>query len=263
MGVKKMSFVKRVLFIAFVFAFVMSLGFTSAFSNVAEAADPNVQLAYAKIQTNCNGSVCYRVTGGIEVKNLAYEKQVSVVYTTGNGQWNEVAATYAASIDNGFETWNFSQDAVAGATFEFTIKYVFNGQTYWDNNNGINYKIGGSANPDRILSKSTVKLDEAFYWSSRGGIYFTGNIVSKNLSNADTVNVIYTLNNWATTEVASANYNDSVIYSNDSLEKWGFSLAAFSGSPIQFAISYTANGVTYWDNNNGNNYSISVGQSIQ
>ncbi|MEW9700592.1 hypothetical protein [Paenibacillus sp. SI8] len=250
-----MNAVKKMLSVVLAFTFFLSVAVVG-FSGEAKASDPNVQLAYANTSIDYSGgSSVYSLTGGVEVKNLAYTKQVSVAYTTGNGQWNEQPASYAASNGNGYETWTFNIVAPASSAFEFSFKYVVNGQTYWDNNGGSNYKVGGTGQPDRILGTSALQLSEKHYYSNRSGLYIYGKVYLKNLAPTKTVNVVYSYDNWATTQTATATYDSAVAGSNNAFENWTFSFTA-NGQPVQFAISYTVNGVTYWDNNHGANYSL-------
>jgi hypothetical protein len=87
------------------------------------------------------------------VKNLAFAKQVDVVYT--NNGWQSVsygALTFTSSYTlgygsylspnaNGIEHFR-GQVQVSGATcLQYAIRYVVNGQTYWDNNFGRNYQV--------------------------------------------------------------------------------------------------------------------------
>lgn len=78
------------------------------------------------------------------LKNIAYEKIVTVVYTTDN--WNTVKtgqAVYKESIPGNLEIWTFRDDFIPleATEIEFAVEYKVNGQSYWDNNYGSNYKI--------------------------------------------------------------------------------------------------------------------------
>lgn len=90
--------------------------------------------------------------GSVTVKNLAYSKQVKVVYSTNNWATTKTAiATFSpnywitaySSIPNpnyfGFEEWYFSLDVGTAAAVDYAFVYTVNGQTYTDNNFGRNY----------------------------------------------------------------------------------------------------------------------------
>ncbi|XP_037257914.1 protein phosphatase 1 regulatory subunit 3D [Falco biarmicus] len=92
------------------------------------------------------------LSGTIQVRNIAFEKQVSVRYTF--NQWkslHEVCAHWRSSIPE-----KNGQDQVDVFTFflpvppfllqlcsvvQFAARYQVNGQEYWDNNRGKNYTL--------------------------------------------------------------------------------------------------------------------------
>jgi len=82
----------------------------------------------------------------VYVKNLGYHKNIEIVYTTDNGAtWNTASASYKTTFvnnpDKTDELWSAEFDVPAGTTeVEYAVKYEVNGQTYWDNNFGENYK---------------------------------------------------------------------------------------------------------------------------
>lgn len=97
------------------------------------------------------------------------------------------------------------------------------------------------------------------------GVYITklaGDIELENIAYTKVVKVVYSVDNGATWQEASATYVKSL---GNNREHWKFSANVKSytqgGDPrsgyngpkttIQFALKYTVNGVTYWDNNGG------------
>lgn len=93
--------------------------------------------------------------GQVLVRNLAYDKQVTIVYSTDG--WNTVHTAacnfvashwypYGSSVRypnvHGCERWGFSVDLPAGVSnIEYVVSYDVNGSTWWDNNRGRNYEI--------------------------------------------------------------------------------------------------------------------------
>lgn len=93
--------------------------------------------------------------GSIDVKNIAYDKTVTVVYSTDN--WNTTRTVnasyssyyvvpYGATIYSpnaqGVERWSFSIDFGYHAdSIQFAVAYDVDGTTYWDNNYGRNYTL--------------------------------------------------------------------------------------------------------------------------
>lgn len=81
--------------------------------------------------------------GEVIVKNLAYNKDIQIVYTTDN--WatkQQVVANYYTNYDNNLETWGFMiRNLAPDSEIKYRIKYTVNGSTYWDDNFGRDYKI--------------------------------------------------------------------------------------------------------------------------
>ena len=94
-----------------------------------------------------------RFVVGVDVRNLAYEKQVTLVYTTDN--WATVrthdlhhepkfyfgTTQYIPSPNvHNVERWSGAVNFTGPApNFKYAIRYRVNGQEYWDNNYGRNY----------------------------------------------------------------------------------------------------------------------------
>lgn len=93
-----------------------------------------------------------RLYGRVTLRNLAFAKDVTIVYTTDG--WATVRTAAAAyypyiwsgaysSAPNpnayGFEEWSFNLDCGSAATVTYAISYTVGGQTYWDNNFGQDY----------------------------------------------------------------------------------------------------------------------------
>ncbi|XP_038015072.1 protein phosphatase 1 regulatory subunit 3D [Motacilla alba alba] len=101
------------------------------------------------------------LSGTIQVRNVAFEKQVSVRYTF--NQWesiHEVCARWNCSIPE-----KNGQDQVDVFTFflpvppfllqlstlvQFAARYQVNGQEYWDNNRGKNYTLRCRTHPLKL-----------------------------------------------------------------------------------------------------------------
>ncbi len=241
---------------------LLTLALLFGTAGTARADDPNMRLAYAKLQKTCGTAACNRLVGVVEVKNLAYAKQVTLVYTADGVQWSETAASYTAPAANGYESWTFTQDVPGGAEARFALRYTVAGQTFWDNNGGSDYRVGGTAAPDFILGGAAVKLDTAVLQPSRSGFFVTGYVVLKNLAYAKDVVTVSTTDDWATAQEYSAFYREAQPLSGGSLERWLITIPVYTNGSqtvptVRFAIRYTVDGVTYWDNNFGWNYSIS------
>ncbi len=244
---------------------------------------PAVQLINAKtVVQNGSLSSTYNVkfAGDIELENIAYSKDVKVVYSVDGGAWKEASASYVKSLGNNREQWKFSLvaktvavtgDPRAGysgpkVSIQFALKYTVNGKVYWDNNGGIgvDYRIttragsGTSTQGPIAFAKQNVVLEYATY-TDFPSTYFRGFIgVKKMNGKVGTVNVVYTIDNWKTVQTATA----SALYADYPDQQVLFFVGPGTGdwqSVIQFAISHDVNGQTYWDNNVGQNYTVKAG----
>ena len=83
------------------------------------------------------------------VRNIAFQKQVAIVYTTNNwftchnafGIYSRPFAPASTPHQLNTELWNIGP-VVVGATGQFAAFYTVAGATYWDNNSGLNYSFG-------------------------------------------------------------------------------------------------------------------------
>lgn len=99
-----------------------------------------------------NSALCYYTTMhvhiihfassfGVTVKNLGYDKNITVRYTEDNWQtYTDVPMTYKETNEDGTENWttNIKLNNI-GEGFEYAVRYQVNGQEYWANNFGDNY----------------------------------------------------------------------------------------------------------------------------
>ncbi|MFC5702996.1 Ig-like domain-containing protein [Cohnella faecalis] len=246
---------KKITMWLLVCALLVSLA-PSAFVGTAYAETNQVKLLFAKAAAGCQ-SACYEFSGAVEVNNVAYQKEVYIHYSTGNGQWSDIPATYAGKTEGNLEAWTFKKTInEPGKQIQFVVKYVVNGQTYWDNNNNQDYRIGGGSVPDRLLAKSYLALDEAGIGPSNS---FSGRIYLKNVAYAKKVKIKYTTDNWATFQEREAAFAEMLPQSNNSLEYWDFQINIPPNTQeLKYVVAFIANGVTYWDNNFNLNYTLGL-----
>jgi hypothetical protein len=217
------------------------------------------------------------VKGHIELENIAYSKQVNFYYTTDGTTWKNAAASYAESLPNNRERWSFdvnvgnygrlTPDAwYFGEDVQFAISYTVNGQTYWDNNGGNNYKVstpyygrnwytGVEEKPlyaNTVLGKSTVALSYAAVTAATSGYTAAMNVMVKNLAYTKKVTVVYSTDNWVTKKEIGCNYASTTI---NGTEIWSVSFPT-AVNTLKFAVKYEYNGITAWDNNFTKNYSL-------
>lgn len=100
-----------------------------------------------KVLLECVEADEFSLSGFVRVLNLAFEKSVSLRYSLNNWiTFMDSMASYVPSSSDGV-TDKFCFKIVmptsfdSGGTLQFAIKYCVEGEEYWDNNNGINYKV--------------------------------------------------------------------------------------------------------------------------
>ncbi len=239
-----------------------------------------VKLYYANTGYIVIGSAIVErwISGRVCLKNIAYTKEMVVHYSINGGAWQQKSygrfGYLQAAPEPGKEVWWFNIDLPhvnytsawtgqvsepwAAANVEFAVEYKVNGQTYWDNNNGQNYKISSRGiNPQYslvALGRSLV-AQEAYVTPINGRQYYDKvQIAVANLGYNKTVQVLYTKDNWSTSSYLTAVYNGS---SPDGTQDYFLADLPYNdGDQIKYAISYTVNGITTWDNNFGNDYQI-------
>lgn len=214
-----------------------------------------------------------------EVAKSAYPRQVFVHHKMADGTWQDFPMKYMRPATSTYDVW-YLEDAYSGNggssshqdyADEFVLRYEVNGKTYYDNNNGQNYKIGlcdgmylrdGLPVSAETFHSYLVKYSTATYAS----FYIEADV--KNLAYSKEVKVIYSTDNWQTTNTAPLNFithyalSDFVVLPNPNIfnnEKWSVYLNLPGNAKyVDYAISYKVNGTEYWDNNYGRNYRIKV-----
>ncbi len=105
----------------------------------------NIKLLNAGYLTNSQGNTIFQAEAVL--KNLAYNKNVSLVYTTDG--WTNILVknfSYKSTTAGGDEIW--AADFIVSQTIattprniNFAVSYDVNGQSYWDNNENRNYNF--------------------------------------------------------------------------------------------------------------------------
>jgi len=248
-----------------------SIDFEKTLSTVTSQQPVKLSFAKQRIVNLGSAYIAGVIQGEIEIANLAYSKNVEVHYSIDGGVWKTVICSYDRTLVNGIEIWKMNIDCflmpnkaqLKSIACQFAIKYTVNGKTYWDNNNGANYKISTEGTniqyPTEILGTSNVLLKSAEGIKNSWPAYANSlnyAVLVKNLAYSKKVSIVYTTDNWKTTYVTPLSYGSTTSSGN---EIWLLStLIALDVQNITFCVSYDVNGVTYWDNNGGLNYQLGI-----
>jgi hypothetical protein len=235
-------------------------------------SDANVALLWALSNMNlvdpdapCNSPY---IDANVRVKNLAYEKQVAlVVRNPTDGSWEERAGQWLRMTGTDYEEWKVFTCLDFPGDYEFAVKYTVNGTDYWDNNGGSNYLltiVDPDINGGELLT-SAVQLTDfgggsaPYFWPSvmvPGGMY-PGYVWVQNLAYEKKVTIVYTTDNWASTQTVAAGYYGGP--DPNGFEQWSFSFSApTSPGTLELTIAYDVAGTTYWDSDFGYNYQVQV-----
>lgn len=256
-----MKFSKKVLsFITSVLVLTSAATFANGVSAKAATTDKPVELYYTKV-VNDDAPAVAHYAGYIAVKNLAYDKKVIVHYnytslSQASNTWYTANASYVKNnTSDGNEVWKFETPSVYTnygglGDIQYYIEYDVNGQTFYDNNDGKNYKSSdfGASRP-YVTSISG-------YARNNGAEYLSCYVATKKSVNTEAVRIRYTQDDWATYKDVDLTKSTNVYFNADS-DSWIIDIPILSGKPVKFAAYYVVNGVQHWDNNLGDNYYFS------
>lgn len=128
--------VKKLSAIIMVFAMMFSVFAMSGSKLAVKAASNPVKMYCCDMEGSYRGTLQYSVYIQVDASSAA-NKAVYVHHSTYGGGWEDSAATYVTKLDANTEIWKAT---VYGFNVgQYSIKYVGDGQTYWDNNFGANF----------------------------------------------------------------------------------------------------------------------------
>jgi hypothetical protein len=213
--------------------------------------------ATAGLHPTGTGSYAYGSSFLILVDNLAFEKVVGIWgRDVGTSNWSFVLGQFDQSVPGNGEFWRVG---TSKRIDQFVVRYDVGGVSLFDNNFGNNYilDVAAAEQTDGVGSAVIVPnvLSEDGFID--GSHQLVVGVAVKNLAFTKQVGVVYTWNNWTTAQVRFGNfqkqYQPSLLPAQAQVESWEVH-APLTASPAQFAVFYTVNGTTFWDNNFGRNF---------
>lgn len=215
-------------------------------------------VAYSEGLSNQNASV------QVLVQNLAYDKQVSIHMRDARwGQWRDISLAYAGPASKDFELWTGTLIHEVGMPLdpvELAAKVTMGGHTYWDNYGGANYRLRATQGT-RLFGTHVLKSSGGL--RSDGSFYVNIDVLAT--GEGRRVQVVYSADDWATPRTAEAKAQSSYaagggggVPSPNSydVERWLVEVTGTAASRITYAIAYSVDGQTYWDNNFSRNYTV-------
>lgn len=227
------------------FAMIFSLFGFGGNEITAKAASNPAKMHSAVIHFSKYGMTGYWAYVEVDT-NSASNKKVYIHHNTYEKGWIDTEASFYKKADANTEIWRAYICNTQGT--DFVVKYVGDGVTYWDNNNGNDYHV-----EDNLLGTSAAVRALPLRYISSNTYYVQATL--KNLAYNKTVKAVYTNNNWATSNTVNLSYLSSNTAANT--ERWTANIPVTNRDGFQYYITYTVNGRTYVDNNWGSNYDIS------
>ena len=230
-------------------AFILTLAmFCSMFCIIgathAGAATQRVSMYSSNVSFAKYGAATYEVF--VKTNDAASDQQVYVHYNyMDNMAWKDSKASYVATLDDGSKIW---KAVFSSFNTRYAIKYVADGETFWDNNNGKDY-TGAD-----VIGSAPVASERLGYQYDKANYQI--NAVLQNYAYNKSVFVRYTTDGWKTFGDQALSYNKTNANANGT-ETWTtkLDLANYSNvDDFQYAICYSVYGTEYWANNFGENY---------
>ncbi len=197
------------------------------------------------------GSFCFKGHYEVIVKNVAYEKSVSI--WTNHAAWAAIPAEFEESLPGKLEKWIAP---ASEAQHDFAVKYFVDGKEFWDNNNSLNYKAPQVMGGFSVITGKEFPIVHGA--SSLINSKLRVHAAVQNLGDQKEVGLIYSTDKWETFKTLKADYSWTM---QSGIEVWLVEQSLSTDSDVEFALFYKVNDQQYWDNNFSHNYCLSA-QSI-
>ena len=213
---------KKSVSLALAFTMLLSLFCIMSKTNVGAVTD-RVSMYSSDVTFVKYGKVTRNIY--IQTTDNASSQQVYVHYNYMSGEeWRDAQAEYFTTLSDGSKIFKAS---ISSFNDEYAIKYISDGNEYWDNNNGNNYH-------DEKIGSAPITIDRYGYQT---GSQYVVNVVLKNYSYEKDVKVRYTEDNWATQHDVAMHY---VSTNDDGTELWAatLNLSNTSGRIFEYCAYY-------------------------
>jgi len=203
-----------------------------------------------------------------KVRNIGFTKDVALHYNNGGGTWVEVPLTWKSNFGD-YDVFFVSEPKLVE---EFVLRYSIGGITFWDNDEGRNYRFAGQA----ALIGGNVSLKGATArrrTQAGGGLmvdtsWIEGELYVNNLSPAKTVGIRLSVDDGATWDEVEASFagpaiGPGVTLDVNTAELWVFKSPELNLNPtsgyFRFAVFHRdlSTGQEFWDSNFGQDYKVS------
>lgn len=220
---------------------LLSIIFVAGTTTASAASAGRVSLYSASVYSSNYGVRTYEVF--VQTKDNARNQNVYIHYSyLNNNNWLDAKADYYTTLNDGSKIWRATFSTYTG---RYVVKYIADGVTYWDNNNGKNY------NGAEVIGSAPVAAKRLAYQYS--GYSYRIDAVLQNYAYHKNVFVRYSTDGWKTFTDVPMSYTET---NSDGTETWTATLINnFTQGSFKYAICYRVNGCEYWANNFGADYS--------
>ena len=224
-----------------------------------------VRLKLAKRGTVGGFTVSY-CSISVKVQNLGFAKEVVAVYTPDGQVWKE----HPLHFTRHYGSYDVFEHTIFHApVLRFVVRYRVAGRTYFDNNDGCDYRLNGQGSAiggSVVLHRATCRRGRQPGGSGIITSWLDGEVLVSNLSYVKAVGVRMSLDAGATWRDTLASFagtmTDDGVSVGPHVEVWRFTtpqLDLHQAAPqLRFAVFHRLgrSGPTFWDNNFDQDYRV-------
>lgn len=193
------------------------------------------------------------------VDNLAYHKQLDVLWAGDDGQWQVLLARFQAPQGEGREYWQASL-SVSGRSgcslpgrIQFAVRLRCDGVDYWDNNAGANYTLPTSIGVHLFPGAPLHQLTLAQQIAQRQQYLPIQLAVDASLQ-ALQVEIHWTTDHWRHHNRLRCHRRRSPAHANSQI--WSTRLDVSKAFAVEYCLRIRTQQGVIWDNNDGRNYCL-------
>lgn len=231
-----------------------------------------VQLLYAKNLISREGdSTQQEMEVLILVRNIAYSKEVEVVWAGQDAVWRATKAEFHSAAGQNLELWRAKNsfqvhhDGSLPGNIRFALRYRVLRREYWDNNNSRDYIIEADSGilAQEQMSVLSINLIPSLKIGQK--IYDVTVAVRHSLS-PRRVDIVWTTDRWITQNQSSCYFHKDFWYQTSrgkagnpnryGWDIWAGQIGVGHAYGVEYAIVCDTDAGRVWDNNFGKNYLV-------
>jgi len=192
----------------------------------------------------------------VKVKNLAYEKSVTIIFSASDGAAVIAPAAYFGPAENGYEVWE-AWTNLTGAPYTFKLEFAAAGQSF--SAGDFELKAGPALYAEQNVQE--VLSSKKFY-----GTYANFVVALRNLGWQKNLAVHYSCDGFLSEQTVPLRFQAQYMYgygyvsspTPEGYEIWSGSISEVPEScgVLTYYYTYDVNGERYADTNFGHNYVI-------